>query len=235
MKRFIPFLFLALPAMAQQQSLSQPAMVPIICSGQATTCTYPVIAPGNTGVIVALRSSGINITDTYGDIWTRNFCVQFDGDCIFSTHFNVQYPSGNDVVTFSYNPSGSQTIIMLKYAGLWNFVLGQQGTYAAGSAGGNAPFPDCPAGDCPYNWTLPVAADPGDLLVSWSNSNATGPMLAEPGLGFDVEASTGFLAVEDMVVPKEGPYIGALTWRLTNGLGTGGSHWLMGLAQFRRA
>lgn len=231
MKRVAILLFFALPTFGQ--SLSHPATLPVYCHGNVTTCTYPLVSPGNTAVIVATQTSAATLTSWYGLTWTRDFCISFDGDCVFHAPLNVPYPTSLQV-TFPQNPNNFYRIMMFTYKGTWDFVLGRQGNYAAGSGGGNTPFPDCAGGDCPYNWTLPVAADPGDLLIGFSNYNATGPGLASPGMGYTVEASDGFLAVEDMIVPKRGPYIGSLTWLAPDGSENGGSHWLMGLAQFRK-
>lgn len=228
MKRLIFLLLLALPLCAQQQSLGLPSSIPVHC-GTVSSCTYPLVYPSTTGIVVMTQTGTATLADNYGDTWTKDFCTNYDnGNCIFSTHFNVPYPTSL-TVTFPSGPS--YHIYMLTYSGTWNFVLGQQGTYN----NQNAPFPDCTnGGNCPYNWTLPINADAGDMLIGWSNSNSSGAGLAMPGFGFNIEASDGYLAVEDMIAPIEGAYAGSLTWRNADGSSGGGSHWVMGLAQYRR-
>jgi hypothetical protein len=41
------------------------------------------------------------------------------------------------------------------------------------------------------------------------------------------------MAVEDMIAPVEGIYIGSLLWK-TKDLDDGGGHWQMGVAAYRR-
>lgn len=131
-------------------------------------------------------------------------------------------------------PSGTFTDLdVLQYDGNWGFVIGQQGSYAAQ----NSPFPDCTnGGDCPYNWTLPVEVDAGNLLIAYSWSNSTGPGLATPGFGYNIEASDGFLVIEDMIAPVGGvPYFGSLGGRMSDGSPSGGSHWVMGISVYARS
>lgn len=189
-----------------------------------------LVAPGTTGIIVARQTGSATLTDSIGDVWSRDQCTAYDsGDCIFSTHFVNQNNSGVNV-TF---PAGTgNNVWMLTYNGIWNFDSGQYGTYADQ----NYPFPnDCTnGGDCPYSWTLPVDAVPGALLIGFANAQSSGPGLARAGFGFNIEASDGIFAVEDMITPVSGIYIGNLEWRNADGTDAGGSHWLMGVAEYRR-
>lgn len=226
------FLLISLAAIflhASPQSLSQPSRLPVHCFGAQNNCMYPVVLPGSTGIIVTRRSEGAALTDSLGNVWTQDQCTTFDnGDCAFSTHFNVPYPVQNVKVTF---PAGTgQDVYLFVYEGLWNFSGGGYGTYdqqnsAVGCVNGQG---------CAYDWTLPVATDSGALLIAWSNPNTYGAGVARPGLGFNIEASDGTFAVEDMIAPVEGVYIGSLTWKNADGSDGGGSHWLMGLAAYTR-
>lgn len=233
MKRLAFLLLFALPVCAQNQSLSLPLRTPVHCAPEYNqTCLYPGVMAGMTGIIVARETTG-TITDWLGDTWVKDVTVPFNGNSIYHTIFTISYPS-SDQLTF---PAGQgNDVWLLLYSGTWAFDVGITNSYA-----GQAQIPpDCmnvngqPVGDCPYNWTLPIAADAGELLIAWSDNNATGKLLARPGPGWSIEASDGTFAVEDMLAPVEGPYIGALTWKSPNGAETGGSHWLMGLAAYKR-
>lgn len=209
------------------QSISQPSREPMHCT--ANPCKITVL-PNTTQILVATQASSGTITDSLGGTWIQDFCTRFDnGICQFHAQFNYSYPIG-DVLTF---PNGFAHIFVLQYAGALTFVIGQQGAYDAQ----NAPFPDCTNGqDCPYDWTLPVEPDAGNLLIAYSFANSTGPGLPTPGFGYNIEASDGFLAIEDMIAPIGGvPYIGSLTWRMPDGTPSGGSHWVMGIGVYARS
>jgi len=81
---------------------------------------------------------------------------------------------------------------------------------------------------------MPVEADQGDLLIGFSNPESYGVGTAKAGPGYQIEFSNGLFAIEDMIVPIEGAYIGALTWKMPNGTDGGGTHWVMALVQYRR-
>jgi len=72
------------------------------------------------------------------------------------------------------------------------------------------------------------------LLIAFSNTQASGPGLVKSGANYQIEFSNELLAIEDMLTPVEGIYIGALTWKNIDGTDTGGSHWVMGLVQYRK-
>lgn len=214
-----------------QQSISIPIVAPSHCtrangqlqdSGECKVIMYP----GTTAIIVAKESGSGTITDSLGSIWLRDFCnPQDNGECIFHAQLNAPYPIG-DVFTF---PSGGYAdVYIFQYQGIWNFLIGQSGSYSSGNAGGNTPFPDCPGGNCPYNWTLPVEADAGNLLIAYSFPQSSGPGIPKPGLGYSIEVNDGFLAIEDMIAPIGGVYIGSLTWTNLN------SHWLMGIGVYAK-
>lgn len=221
-------LLLAVFLGAQQQSIGLPYRAPIYCSGPAGNCAYQLVYPGTTGIIVARQAGAVTITDSMGNVWTRDWCSPFDnGDCVFSTHFSVL---AYDKITFP--PNTGYEVFLLLYNGTWNFDSGQYGTYADQ----NYPFSDCTnGGDCPYSWTLPVDANAGDLLISWANSNVSGAhFVPHPGLGWSVEGNSGTFAVEDMLAPTKGVYIGALEWQNPDGSDNGGGHWLMGIAEYKK-
>jgi len=227
-----------LPPLPQQiQSIGLPMRVPVYCftppDGPATSaCTFQAFA-GNTGVIISHSDhGGGSFTDSQGNIWTQRFALPFDDDALYDTHF---MQSGPDTITIINNqvfpPNYGNFIIILIYEGQWSYVGFNWGSYDTL----NSVFSDCRNGNnCPYNWTLPLEADPGDLLIGFSDPESYGPGLAKPGSGYQVEFSNGLLAVEDMIAPIEGAYMGVLTWKNLNGSDSGGSHWVMGLAQYRR-
>lgn len=233
MRLLILSLLFALPVCAQNQSLSLPLAVPVHCAPkQNIPCVFRGALAGRTGIIVGRETIGA-LTDTLGDTWTKDVTVPFNGNSIYHTNFTIAYPSPTAI---TFQPGEGDDVWMFVYDGSWKFDVGITNSYA-----GQAQIPpDCmsisgqPVGDCPYNWTLPIAADAGELLIAWADNNATGLLLAKPGPGWWLEASDGKFAVEDMFAPVEGPYIGALTWKFSDGTNTGGSHWLMGLAAFRR-
>jgi hypothetical protein len=186
------------------------------------------MTPGTTGIIMARFSSVETLADSIGNVWTRDQCTNFTGDCAFSTRFNIPYPMG-DTITF---PPGEGTdAYLLIYDGTWNFDSGSTGDYSIS----NSAFPsDCTNGqDCPYSWTPPLDAVPGALLIAWADANSTGKGIASPGFGFNIEASDGTFAVEDMIAPLKSVYIGSLEWKNADGSDSGGSHWLMGFAEYR--
>jgi len=236
MKRFallallLPLLFIS--SHAQTQSIGLLRAPAVYCSGIVNNCVYPFVRPKTTGIIVARQSANGTLTDSIGDVWTKDQCNPYDnGDCIFSTRFNVSVLTGNVQLTFPAN-EGSE-VYLLTYDGVWTFDQGNYGTYAAQ----NYPFPDCAnVGDCPYGWTVPVEVNSGELLITWAYSN-TSAQLAHAGFGYTVEASSGTFAVEDMFAPTDSVYIGTLQWKSLDGTfpqGAGGSHWLMGVAAYQR-
>jgi hypothetical protein len=228
----IAFFLSALVLFAQTPTyqLSQPSRQVITCSGTANNCVYPWVINGNTGIIVATGAGSATLVDSLGDVWTRDQCgISDNGNCVFSTHFTVPYPIANVKITFP--PNSGWEVYLLSYNGNWTFDQGNYGTYATN----NSVFSDCTNGnDCPYSWTLPVEVDAGELLISFADSNANGLMLAQPGFGFNIEASDGHTAVEDMLAPTAGVYIGSLEWRFTDGSPSGGSHWLMTTAAYQK-
>lgn len=210
------------------QSISQPVAVPTHCTA-STECKI-IMLPNTTAILIAKESGSGTIIDSLGGAWIRDECTPFDnGECIFHAQLNAPYPIG-DVLTFP--AGGYPDVYILQYEGLWNFVVGEYGTYNDQ----NSVFPDCTNGqNCPYDWTLPVEADAGNLLVAYSFPNSSGPGIPKPGLGYNIEASDGFLAIEDMIAPIEGVYIGSLIWKNSDGSSGGGSHWLMGIGVYARA
>jgi len=210
--------------------------VPVYCftppdsNATTSTCTFYAIA-GNTGIVIA--HAGFSITDSQGNAWTQDFMTrEFLTDTVYSVHFTQ---TGSDTITFLnkqvFPANYGNFIIVLMYEGNWNYVGSQFGSYNDQ----NSVFGDCANGQaCPYNWTLPVEADPGDLLIGVSNPESYGPGIVKAGAGYQIEFSNGLFAIEDMIAPIEGAYIGALTWKMPNGSDGGGSHWVMGLVQYRR-
>lgn len=227
------FLYLFLTVFMLQQSISLPSRMPIHCT--SSPCQI-VVWPNTTQILVAKESGFGAITDSLGGTWVRDGCTPYDnGECIFHANINAAYPIG-DTLTF---PSGGYTDVeVLQYDGTWNFVAFQCGTYAGqcGTLGSeNDVFPDCRGvGDCPYDWTLPVEVDAGNLLVAYSFPQASGPGIPKPGLGWSIEANDGFLAIEDMIAPTEGVYIGSLIWKSPDGASDSGSHWLMGIGIYAK-
>jgi hypothetical protein len=237
MKRSLALLLFVLPLFfissdAQVQSIGHVRSPVIYCSGAANNCVYPYVRPNTTGIIVARMSGAGGIIDSLGDVWTEDQCNPYDnGDCIFSTRFNVPYLTGNVKITFPANEGAE--VFLLTYDGVWTFDQGNQGNYAEQ----NYPFSVCAGvGDCPYGWTVPVEVNSGELLITWAYSN-TSAQLAHAGFGYTVEASSGTFAVEDMFAPIDSVYIGSLEWKSLDGTfpnGPGGSHWLMGTAAYEQ-
>jgi len=203
---------------------SSPSAPPI------TSCSFYTFA-GST-LVAIVHPGPPTIVDSQGNIWTKRFSFPFTSDAIYDTQITQQNP---DTITFAnlspYPENQGNFIIVLMYKGLWNYVGSQFGSYA----GQNSPFSDCTNGNnCPYDWTMPIEADAGDLLIGFSNPEGSGLGVPKPGFGYQIEFSNGLVAVEDMIAPIEGPYIGAMTWKDANGSDSGGTHWVMGLVQYRR-
>ena len=209
-----------------QQSFSLPKYPAIHCSALQNNCYFPLVYPGTTGIIVARQAQGVSVTDNHGNTYVQDQCTNYDnGDCAFHVQFTVQE---NVQVSFS---GGAYDVYMLLYDGTWDYVKGQIGDYSTQ----NYPFSDCTNGQsCPYYWTLPIETDAGNLLISWGNANAAGTQLFKPGFGYTMEGSDGVFCVEDMIAPVGGVYFGNLESRLPDGSENGGSHWLMGLAAYKR-
>jgi hypothetical protein len=221
-----------LPAQPQG-TMSLPFRAPVYCMGKVgagvvNACSYPFVLPNTTGILICRQCQASPPVDNHGDVWHQDQCSPFDnGDCAYSTHFNVSYETGGPTVTF---PAGEGfEVFLLMYSGNWTFDQGQIGTYDQQ----NSAFSDCTnGGDCPYHWTLPVEVDPGELLITWDNANTYNSGIAVPGFGWNIEGNGGNFAIEDMIAPVRSSYIGSMQWNDLTGYNGGGSHWLMGIAAY---
>lgn len=188
---------------------------------------------GTTGVMVIrgmTSPSPATLTDSSGQVWTYRFTNRFSGLNLYDTYWPTDSQVFGYTVTFPSWTSRSFVMIAM-YQGKWNYINSNFGDYA----GQNYPFAECVNGqDCAYSWTEPIEADPGDLLIGLAHANSSGPGLAKPGFGYQIEFSDGIFALEDMITPVEGAYIGALTWKSYNGYDVGGSHWTMALAHYAK-
>jgi hypothetical protein len=183
-------------AQAIQQSISLPVRTSIYCKPPngylGSTCRYPYVLAGTTGVVVARTDSPIRSAN----IWTNE---------------------------------GLEAMLFM-YAGTWDFISGAIGDYANQNAALGAQNGE----GYDKNYTMPVEAMAGDMLIGFSDANSTGGHLAKAGFGFQIEQSDGLMAVEDMIAPTEGVYIGSLIWKQNDGYDSGGTHWLMGVAVYRK-
>lgn len=238
MKRLLLlFVFFTASAYGQQQSISLPARVPVQCDGRISgSCTYTVY-PGMTGIMIASDTASGNgiasITDSLGNSWQRDHC-DVQGDCSWHMNFGSTIPiyGKSDTITIppNYtNTQGKHTFLLL-YEGTWIF----SGRGSAGRYSDPSPFPECPSGgSCPYNWTGPIYAEAGEMLIAWADSRETG-LLPKPTPPFYIEATDHVFAVEDMIAPVEGIYIGAMVWKKSDGSDWSSGHWDMGLAVYSR-
>ncbi len=138
-----------------------------------------------------------------------------------------------DTISFPANTVSSAVVFM--YAGTWDFIKGVQGDYA----NENAQLGGINGQSYDGAWTEPVEFVAGDLQIAWTSESQIGMALPKPGEGFSVEFNNALpnqvaFAVEDKITPVDGVYIGSLTWKDATGGDTGGGHWLMGLAGYRR-
>jgi hypothetical protein len=227
--RLIASLFLLASPLAAQVSL--PAKKPIACSGPASNCLF-LASNGYTSFIVArLAGQPITVTIGYGNVQTvkPDYVNTFTGDSIYHLAFtSLPYSSG---VVVSFGKGAGLDVFILLYEGVWAYSKGAQGDYS----NANDVFTDCTDGqNCPYWWTRPVVPQKGDLLISFANSNAVGCGLFRPGPGWTIEATSCIFAVEDKIATVEAPDIGSMYFSLADGSDSGGSHWLMALADYRR-
>ena len=234
-------------ALMPQMSLSLPKVPPVNCKGNvAGSCTYPKVYPNTTGIIMApATGSGVfadggatAVRDSLGSVWQRDYCANGNGgDCLWHTNFSSAIPwyGWSDTITISpnyYNSQGYDSFLFL-YDGTWTFT----GKASQGSYREVAPFSDCPVnGTCPYSWTGMVYGEAGEMGISWSNSRIpiSAGFVPKANLGYSIEATDNTFAIEDMIFPVEGIYIGSLLWKNPDGVNGGGSHWQMGLAVYRR-
>lgn len=226
MKKLLPLLvlFFASPLAAQ---FSLPWSKPIACSGPANNCAYPPLTNGYTAIIVA-RLAGQPIT-VYGQTVKPDFTGTFTGDSIY--HFAFTSLPSTSGINVTFPPGTAPDAFLLLYEGIWQYDKGASGDYARQ----NSAFPDCINGqDCAYWWTTPIVPEKGELLVAFGNSNATGCGAFRPGPGWTIEATGCIFAVEDKIATVEAPDIGSMYSSMLNGNDTGGTHWLMGLAAYRK-
>ena len=230
------FLFAAVSLRAQQQSVSLPMFNPIVCTpsltGYVTGCSF--ITHTGTAVVIVLGAydavTGTStLTDSQGNAISFDVasCTPYD-DGLCAYHF--QMAQSNVWETIQCQPHQCFAMTVLMYAGTWDFVTGNSGTYATE----NAQLGAQNGGNYDANWTEPIEAQAGDMLIGYSFSNTPCCGTPKPGMGFQMESSTGQFAIEDMLAPVSGVYIGTLTWKRADGYDTGGSHWIMGLACYRR-
>jgi len=217
---------------SSQQFIGLPASVPTYCStvigGPAiTTCPFRTLA-GHTGIMIGhFNHGGGNIIDSQGNLWTQRVATPFDDDTIYDTYFTKDGPDYITVINNQVFPASlGNFIVVFVYDGIWNYVGNAEGDYK----NQNAPFSDCAnGGNCQYNWTMPVEAEAGDLLIGFSDSNNSLSVgVPRPAAGYQIEFNNGLFAIEDMIVPLEGTYIGSLKWEFIT------SHWVMELVQYRR-
>lgn len=231
MKKLLPLFLLFCGSCYGQFSV--PARKPIICSGPANNCPAFIVTSGQTVIVVArlMRGQPIKVTVGYsaGQTVQPDYVVPFNGDAIYHFSFGLlPYPTGV-VVTFPRDTGYS--VFLLLYEGTWSYSKGAEGDYA----NQNSVFPDCQnEGDCPYWWTQPIVPNKGDLLISFADSNSYFCGAFRPGPGWAMEAIDCNFAVEDKIATVEAPDIGSMYASNTDGSDGGGSHWLMGLASYRR-
>jgi hypothetical protein len=231
MKRLLILLLFAIPVHAQQRSISLPVRAPVYCPPSAngylaSTCGYPYTIAGTTGVVF-VRNAPSGFTDSQGNIWTKDVCTGFDVDCFYHTMFTKTGLPGDTLI---FPPNEGLNAFLLMYNGTWDFVAGAIGDYAnqnswLGAVNGQG---------YDANVTFPVEALPGDLIIGGSSSQSICCLLPKAGFGFQIEASNGMMAVEDMIAPVESPYSGTITWKNADGSDGGGGHWLMAVAVYRK-
>jgi hypothetical protein len=238
MKRLALFLLFAGTLHAQAPLMTLPARVPTHCvvpgkflGNVPNSCKF-ITVPGMTVFVVTRTATG-TITDSEGNTWTQDFCVAYNGNCIYHTFPNVQAFPELDTLTFP--PNEGLEAVVLQYQNIgstrWTFDQAKQGNYQ----GNNSTFADCTNGqDCPYWWTAPVEVQQGELLIEWGDSVASGPGIIVPGFGYNLEYSDGIFAVADMLAPVPGVYIGSMQSFNSDGSQSGGSHWLLGVAAYQQ-
>jgi hypothetical protein len=229
---FAGICFLA-PVRSRSSFLSLPIRTTVACSAQAGC--YFLTPPNTMAVVIARFSSQGTITDSRGDVWTRDQCVTFTGNCSYHTNFGSFCGVGVSCTTgvqLSFSGDQFSDVLILIYDGNWNFDAGNLGTYADQ----NSVFPDCTnGGDCPYAWTLPIDTEAGALILAWGEScppNSGGVVRSGPGYTLEGKATCVF--AEDMIAPTTGVYIGSWMGRNADGSESGGGHWLAGIAAYKK-
>lgn len=225
MKLLLGVLLIAMTLHATpQQSLSLVSVAPVQCIvGQY--CGYPHTLINQTGIAI-IRMGPPSITDSRGNHWTRDFCMTYTADCFYHAYFTETTNPGDQIFYTPYN--GGASAVLLMYPGKYDFVGGNVGDYASQ----NSAFPDCVNNaNCPYSWTLPVDTEPGDSEICFAEQNAVGHGIPRPGWGFQVEFNNQLpdqaaVAVLDKISPG-GVEFCSLEW-------AGPSHWLAGLAVYRK-
>lgn len=217
-----------------QQSLSLPFGIPVVCQPGFTTCSFPLVVAGTTGMVLA-RSAPSGIKDSLGNNWVRDYCAPFTSDCVYTTYFPEALNHLGDTISFATGEGSSA--ILLMYPGKLTFKYAAEGDYSHSNA--DIVGAGCMNGDfsCPYWWAGPVDADAGDLLIFIADSHATFPGVPKPGADWHVEALTdgeSQVILEDLMAPVDGLYMGNML--ILNSLGgvSGGSHWVAATLDYQR-